>query len=84
MASLLRSRFVRGLLAFFFIVSALLVGWLAVSMLAEGANGHGSFAGNAFLIGFGVLLLVLTPIIFIVGIINWKKASQPDTQDLNK
>jgi uncharacterized membrane protein len=47
-------------------------------VLVRGISGSGSLAANIFLAAFGLLLLILTPLIFIVGIINWRKASHPD------
>jgi len=73
---LLHSRYFRALLGLAFAICAILVAWLAISMLAEGAAGRGPAVGNLFLIGFGVLLFVFTPLLLIVGIINWRKVSR--------
>ena len=78
MSHLISTRFYRGALSLFFFVAALCVGGFSMSLLAQGARGVGSLAANIFLAGFGLVLLILTPLIFIVGIINWRKASHPD------
>jgi uncharacterized membrane protein YobD (UPF0266 family) len=74
-ASVTRPRFSRGFLIFL-CIDAALFGCLAVSLLVEAATGHGSFAGNILLTGLGLLLLVLSAVIFIFGIMYWK-SSQP-------
>ena len=73
-----RFYFYRGALALFFVIAALGVGGYSLTLLADAARGNGNFAGNVFSMAFGLLLLTLAPMIFIVGIINWRKALRPD------
>jgi len=75
---LTRFHFYRGALSLFFVMAALGVGGYSISLLADAVRGSGSFAGNVFSMAFGLLLLVLAPLIFIVGIINWRKALHTD------
>lgn len=82
MASVSRSRFFRGLLVFVF-VGAVLVGGFAVSLLVEAVTGHGSFAGNILTGGLGLMLLVLSAVVLVVGIIYWR-LSQPNYYDSNQ
>jgi hypothetical protein len=74
MAPFIRSRFFRGSLAFFFIGTALFVACYGVSLLVEAFDEHGSPGGNVLMIGLGLFLLVLSPIVFIAGLINWRLA----------
>jgi hypothetical protein len=80
--SVSRSRFFRGFLASLLIGAALLLGGLGVSLLVEAATGHGSSEGNLIRIAVGLMLLVSSPVFFIVGIINWR-LSQPSSEDAN-
>jgi len=74
MASVSRSRFFRGCLALFFSGAAFIVGGYGVLLLFEAFDGHGSLAGTTLLFGLGLFLLILSPIVFIVGLINWRLA----------
>ena len=71
MASSVRSRFLRGLIVFLFGGAALLVGWLAVSLLVEVATGNGSSAGNILRIGLSIFLFAVSAVLSIVAILNW-------------
>jgi hypothetical protein len=75
MASVFRSRFFRGLIVCIFAGTAILVGYYGVSLLVEAFNGHGSPGGNALLFVLGLILLVLSPVAFIVGIVYWTSSS---------
>lgn len=74
MASISRSRFFRECLAFFFVSAALFVGGYGVLLLVSAFDGKGSPVGNAFLFGLGLFLLIFSPIVLILGLINWRKA----------
>jgi hypothetical protein len=69
MASIFHSRFFRGFIVFLFAGVAFLVGGLAVSLLVEAVTGHGSAGGNIFSIVLGLILLILSPVVLILGII---------------
>jgi len=79
-ASVFRSRYVRGLIVFLCACAALLVGGLAVSLLVESTRGHGSSSGNVILFLGGFFLLVLSPAVFILGIVYWS-LSRPGRRD---
>jgi len=82
MASVFRSRFFRGCLALFFTGAAFIVGWYGMLLVFEAFDGHGSLMGNTLLFGLGLFLLVLSPIVFILGLINWRSARpSPDNTD---
>jgi hypothetical protein len=81
MASVSRSRFFRGFLVFLSI-GAVLVAGLAVSLMVEAATGHGSFASNILIMGLGLMLLVVSAVLLIVGIMYWR-LSQPSPEDAN-
>jgi hypothetical protein len=74
MASFFRSRFFRWCSALFFLCAAFIVGCYGALLLFNAFDGHGSVVGNIALFGLGLLLLVLSPIVLIVGVINWRKA----------
>ena len=78
MASISRSRYFRGFLTLLFIGAALFLGWLAVSMVVEAITGQGSSGGSLVLISVGLLLLVFSTIVFVVGIIILRQL-QPNT-----
>jgi len=75
--SVSRSRFFRVCIALFFMGAAIFVGLCGVLILVEFFENHGSFWSNVFLSSLGLLLLVLSPFVFIVGLINWPQAD-PD------
>jgi hypothetical protein len=77
--SVSRSRLFRGFLIFV-IVDAALFAALAVSLLVGGATGDGSFAGNILITGLGLMLLVVSAVVLIVGIMYWR-SSQPGRED---
>jgi hypothetical protein len=81
-ASVARSRFFRGFLIILF-QGAALFGCFAVSLLVEAATGHGSRGGNILILGLGLMLLVLSAVVLIVGIMYWR-LSQPSPADANK
>jgi hypothetical protein len=74
MVSISRSRFFRECLAFFFVSAALIVGCYGVLLLFSAFDGHGNPVGNAFIFGLGLFLLVFSPVVLILGLINWRKA----------
>ena len=80
MPGISRSRFFRGFLVLVFLGAALF-GCLAVRLLVEAATGHGSFGGNILLMGLGLMLLVLSSAVLIVGIVYWR-LSQPSREDV--
>jgi cytosine/uracil/thiamine/allantoin permease len=74
----------RGFLALFFFGAAVFFGWLAVSLLVGVVIGHGSAGGNVLSMGLGLMLLILFAFLLVVGIINWRKSSQPSSEDAIK
>jgi|HubBroStandDraft_6_1064221.scaffolds.fasta_scaffold322747_1 hypothetical protein len=70
-----RSRFFRGFIVLMWASAALLVAGVGLSLLVSSLDGHGSLAGNTVLFVFGLILLVLSPVAFIVGVVYWR--SQP-------
>jgi hypothetical protein len=74
MAPVVRSRYVRGLVVFLSGGAALLVVWLAVSLLIEVMTGHGSSAGNILRIGLSIFLFAVSAILFIIAALNWRLA----------
>ena len=82
MESVFRSRFFRGLIVFMFAGVALRAGWFAVSLFIGAATRHGSPGGTILSIGLGLILLVLSPSVFLVGIVYWT-LSQPSPGDKN-
>ena len=74
MAPVVRSRYFRGLIVFLFGGAALLVVWLAVSLLIEVVAGHGSSAGNILRIGLSIFLFAVSAILSIVAILNWRSS----------
>ena len=72
MASVFRSRFFRGFLAFLFIGAALFVGWLAVSLLVGALAAPGITAANILLTGLGVVLLGLSVSVLLGVILLWR------------
>jgi hypothetical protein len=80
MARVFRSRFIRGCLALFFLGTAFIVGGYGVLLLFAVLDEHGSPTGTTILFGLGLFLLALSPIIFYVGLINWRLA-HPSSED---
>ena len=74
MASVFRSRYFRGFLAFFFLGAAFLIGCYGVVLMVDAFDANGSVVGNTALFGLGLFLLVFSPIVLIVGLMNWRKA----------
>jgi len=72
--SVSRSRFFRVCLALFFMGAAIFVSLCGVLLLLGSFNSHGSFWVKVFLFGLGLVLLGLSPFVFIVGLINWRLA----------
>ena len=64
MASVSRSRFFRGFLAFLLIGAGLIVGWLGVSLLMGAVTERGSPAGNILSAALGLSLLGLSSVFF--------------------
>jgi hypothetical protein len=82
MASASRSRIFRGLIVFIFAGAALLIGYYGVLLLVQAFNGHGSPGGTALLFVLGLILLTLSPAVFIVGIVYWT-LSRPSPGERN-
>jgi hypothetical protein len=80
MAPVVRSQHFRGLIVFLFGGAAVLVAWLAVSLLVEVVTGHGSSAGNILRIGLSILLFAVSAIFSIVAILNWR-SSRPSEEN---
>lgn len=76
MATIIRSPFFRGLVAFVFAGTALLVAYYGFLLLIESFNRHGSFGGNAVLLILGLILLVLSLGAFIFGVVYWTSSSR--------
>jgi len=68
------SRLFQVCLALFFMGASIFVGLCGVLLLAESFGSHGSFWSIVFLFSIGLILLVLSPFVFIVGLINWQQA----------
>jgi len=68
--SVSRPRFFRVCLALFFMGAAIFVCLMGVLLLVKPLDSHGSFWGNVFVLGLGLVLLGLSPFVFIVGLIN--------------
>jgi uncharacterized membrane protein YobD (UPF0266 family) len=64
------------------IIDAALFATLAVSLLVGAATGHGSFAGSILISGLGLMLLVVSAVVFVVGIMYWR-LSKPGREDAN-
>ena len=61
--------------------AGLIVGWLEVALLVEVVTGQGSSEGNTLIVGLGLVLFILSAFLLIVGIINWRRLSQPFTEE---
>ena len=83
MASVFRSRFFRGLLAFVLMGAGLLVGWLEVALLVEVVTEQGSSEGNTLIVGLGLVLFIPSAFLFMVGIINWRRLSRSFTEEVS-
>ena len=77
MTSVFRSRYFRGFVVFMYACAALFVAGLGVSLLRGATGGHGSSSGNVLLFAAGSFLLVLSPAVFILGIVYWN-SSRPE------
>jgi hypothetical protein len=77
--SVSRSVFFRVCLPLFFMGAAIFVGLRGVLLLVESIDSHGSFWGKVFLFGLGLVLLGLSPFVFMVGLINRKQADPAQT-----
>jgi predicted PurR-regulated permease PerM len=75
MASVSRFQFFREFAVFMFVGAVLLVGCYGLSLIVESFDGHGSPGGNAVLFAIGLILLVLSPVAFIVGVVGWTSSS---------
>ena len=73
MAFVSRLPFFRGCSAFFFFAAAFGVGCYGVLVLFAAFDGHGSVLGTTLLFGLALLLLILSPIVFIAGLTIWRK-----------
>jgi hypothetical protein len=71
----------REFLAFVLIGAGLFVGGLGVLLIVGTVIGHGSFEGNILSMSLGLVLLILSAFLLIVGSLNW--ASPPCTEDVN-
>lgn len=83
MASIFRSRFVQGSLAFLLIGAGLFAGGLGVLVLVDVVTGHGNHEGTIFTAAFGLSLLVPSSVFLILGINHWRRLSQLSTRNLN-
>ncbi len=72
--SVSRSRFFRVCLALFLMGAAIFVSLCGVLLLVGSFNSHSSIWGKIFLFGLGLVLLGLSPFVFIVGLIKWRLA----------
>jgi hypothetical protein len=81
MALVFRSRFFRGFLAFVLLGAGLFVGWLEVALLIEVVTGQGSSAGNTLIVDLGLALFMLSAVLLVVGIVNWRRLSRPFTEE---
>jgi hypothetical protein len=81
MASVFRSRFFRGFLAFVLLGAGLFVGWLEVALLVEVVTGQGSSEGNTLIVDLGLVLFMLSAFLLLVGIVNWRRSSRPFTEE---
>jgi hypothetical protein len=54
--------------------AAIFVGLCGVLLLVKSLGSLGNFWGNVFLFGLGLVLLGLSPFVFIVGLIKWRQA----------
>jgi hypothetical protein len=61
---------------------ALLVGYYGLLLLVASISTHGSPGGDVLLLIFGMILLILSPVTFIVGVVYWTP-SPPDSEDQN-
>jgi hypothetical protein len=82
MASVFRSQCIRGLIIFMFGSVALVIGYYGVSILVAAIGAHGSPGGDVLLLVFGLILLILCPVTFIIGVLFWTP-SLPDSEDKN-
>ena len=82
MASACRSLCLRGLIIFVFGSIALLIGYYGLSILVATISTHGSPGGDILLLVLGLVLLILSPITFIVGVLFWAPSSS-DSEDKN-
>ena len=71
MSFISRSRFFRGLMVSMCALTALLVGNYALLVLGEAFKGNGSVLGGAILFAFGLILLILSPTVFVLGVWKW-------------
>jgi hypothetical protein len=53
---------------------ALIFGAYGGFVLTNADWGHGSTAGNVLIGSFGILLLIIAPILFLLGITAWKSS----------
>jgi len=83
MTSIVRSRYFRGFIVFLYAGAALIVAGLGLSLLFGAARGHGTASGNVLLFVTGFLLLILSPAVFILGIVYWN-SSRPDRTDTDE
>lgn len=72
--SVSRSHLFRVCIALFFMGATIFVGFCGVLLLVDSFDSHGNFWGQVFLFGLGLLLLGLSPFVFIVGLIKWRQA----------
>ena len=67
------TRLYRGLLAVMFSAAALFVGSIAILLLYESVSGNENPGEDLLRLIFGMVLLVLSPVVLIVGFINWRR-----------
>jgi hypothetical protein len=67
-----RSRFVQESIRFLVPALAFAFAGFALWLFVDAVTGHGSSGGNILRFGFGLMLLVSSLTVFIIGIIFWR------------
>jgi len=49
--------------------------------LIEVVTGQGSSAGNTLIVDLGLALFMLSAVLLVVGIVNWRRLSRPFTEE---
>ena len=58
-------------MVFLYALVALLIGYYSLLVLVAAFSGNGSVLGGAILFAFGLILLILSPTVFVLGIWKW-------------
>jgi hypothetical protein len=66
-----RSRYLRGFMVALCALLALLIGYYALLVLGAAFDGNGSVFGGALLFAFGLVLLILSATVFVLGVRKW-------------